>query len=522
MRPEILFPLFAPTTSLKGVGPRVAPLLDKLAGPVVRDVLFLKPHSIVRRTPATVSTAIDGQVMTFEVTIAGIEKPRGPSQPWRMRTFDQSGFISLVFFGSFGSSLEHRHPPNARRIVSGKVEQFRDEWQMVHPDYMVSPDKAGEIPVIEPIYPATQGLPARTVRRFACEALERAPEMPEWQDAAWLAREKFPTWREALAGLHEPETEADLSPLSPHLRRLAYDELLAQQLAMAQRKAERRKEPAARIAASQTAERIRADLPFAFTGAQTRSLEEIRADLAAGERMSRLIQGDVGSGKTVVAMCAMADVAEGGGQSALMAPTEILARQHYETIAGPLTAHGVGVILLTGRDKGAARADKLRGLASGAVKVAVGTHALFQDDVAFHQLHSPWLMSSTALGSASASGCRPRAGRRTFWPCRHADPAHPGAHPIRRPRRLPDRREAAGRTPVATRAAPMTRITEVEDGCATRSKGAPRLSGSARWSPNRTDRPQGRRDPRRRAQVYDRSPASGWCTAKWRRQPRTR
>jgi RecG-like helicase len=245
MRPEILFPLFAPITSLKGVGPRVAPLLEKLAGPVVRDVLFLKPHSIVRRTPATVSNAIDGEVMTFEVTIAGVDRPRGPNQPWRMRTFDQTGFLSLVFFGSFGASLEHRHPPNARRIVSGKVEQFRDEWQMVHPDYMLAPEKAGEIPDIEPIYPATQGLPARTVRKFAVEALERAPELPEWQDAAWLKRETLPTWREALVRLHEPESDADLSPLSPHLRRLAYDELLAQQLAMAQRKAERRREPAA-------------------------------------------------------------------------------------------------------------------------------------------------------------------------------------------------------------------------------------------------------------------------------------
>ena len=241
MRPEILFPLYAPIASLKGVGPRVAPLLEKLAGPIVRDVAFLKPHSLVRRTPATVSTAIDGQVMTFEVTIAGVERPRGPAQPWRVRAFDQTGFISLVFFGGVGSSLEQRHPANARRLVSGKVEQFRDEWQIVHPDYLLAADKAGEIPDIEPIYPATQGLPARTVRRFVGEALERTPELPEWQDAAWLARERFPTFRAALARLHAPEIEADLSPASPHYRRLAYDELLAQQLAMAQRRAERRR-----------------------------------------------------------------------------------------------------------------------------------------------------------------------------------------------------------------------------------------------------------------------------------------
>ena len=185
---------------------------------------------------------------------------------------------------------------------------------MVHPDYILDPEKAETIPDVEAIYPATQGLPARTVRRFALEALERAPELAEWQDGPWLARERFPPWREALGRLHNPESEADLSPLAAHMRRLAYDELLAQQLAMAQRKAERRKEPAAKIAASDVAAKIRADLPFAFTGAQERSLNEIRQDLAAGERMSRLIQGDVGSGKTVVAMCAMGRC--GGGRRA--------------------------------------------------------------------------------------------------------------------------------------------------------------------------------------------------------------
>ena len=370
MRPEILFPLFAPITSLKGVGPRVAPLLEKLAGPIVRDVAFLVPHSLVRRTPARLSSALDGQIMTFEVTIDNHQPSRVKSHPLRMRVSDETGFMTLVFFGRFGDQIEQRHPVGARRIISGKVDDGSFGRQMAHPDYMVAPEKRDEIPELEAIYPATEGLPPRRVRTFALEALERALELPEWQDAAWLRQERFPAWREALARLHAPESEADLSPTSLHLRRLAYDELLAQQLAMAQRKAERRKEPAAKIAPSDIAGNIRADLPFAFTGAQDRALAEIRADLSAGERMSRLIQGDVGSGKTVVAMCAMADVAGAGGQCALMAPTEILARQHYETISGPLTAHGVGVILLTGRDKGAGRAEKLRALASGAVKVA--------------------------------------------------------------------------------------------------------------------------------------------------------
>jgi ATP-dependent DNA helicase RecG len=463
MRPEILFPLFAPVTALKGVGPRVAPLLERLAGPLVRDVLWLQPHSLIVRTPAVLSAAVDGQVMTFEVVVDQHERPRSSAQPWRMRVSDPTGFMTLVFFGRFADQLEKKHPPGSRRIVSGKVEDQKFGRQMVHPDYLIEPGKADEIPELEPVYPATEGLPPRRVRGFALEALDRAPNLPEWQDPAWLARERFPSWRDALARLHAPQGEADLSPLAPHRRRLAYDELLAQQLAMAQRKAERRREPAARIAASDIAAALQRDLPFAFTGAQARCLAEIRDDFSAGERMSRLLQGDVGSGKTVVAMCAMADVAAGGGQSALMAPTEILARQHFETLQGPLIAQGVGVILLTGRDKGAARAEKLRALASGAVQVAVGTHALFQDDVAFHRLQLAVIDEQHRFGVAERQRLQAK-GQATHLLAMSATPIPRtleltlyGDLDVSRIDEKPP-----GRTPVATRTVPKTRIGDVE------------------------------------------------------------
>jgi ATP-dependent DNA helicase RecG len=462
MRPEILFPLYASITSLKGVGPRVAPLLERVAGPLVRDVLWLKPHSVVIRTPALLSDAIDGQIMTFDVVIQDYQRPRTAAQPWRVQAADATGLITLVFFGRFGDQLQQRHPIGARRIVSGKVEDTRFGRQMVHPDYIVAPDKAGEIPEVEAVYPATEGLPPRRVRGFAHEALDRAPALPEWQDPAFLAREGFPGWREALTRMHNPENDADLSPLRPHRRRLAYDELLAHQLAMAQRKAARRREPAARITPGGLAGKIRADLPFAFTGAQERALADIRADFAAGERMSRLIQGDVGSGKTVVAMCAMADVADTGGQSALMAPTEILARQHYETISGPLGDHGVGVVLLTGRDKGSARAEKLRALASGAAKVAVGTHALFQDEVAFHKLQLVVIDEQHRFGVAERQRLQAK-GEAVHLIAMSATPIPRtleltmyGDLDVSRIEEKPP-----GRTPVATRAVPMGRLDQI-------------------------------------------------------------
>jgi ATP-dependent DNA helicase RecG len=462
MRPEILFPLFAPVNTLKGVGPRVAPLLERVAGPIVRDVAFLKPHTVVRRTPAVLSAARDGEIMTFELVIEEHQKPRVNGQPWRIRASDPTGWITLVFFGRFGDGLEKRHPVGARRIVSGKVGDDKFGRQMVHPDYMADPEKAEEIPEIEPIYSATEGLPARRVRTFVLEALEKTPELPEWQDAAYLSRERFPAWREALARLHAPESEADLSPLTPHMRRLAYDELLAHQLAMAQRKAARRREPAATIAASDVAGRVQADLPFAFTGAQARALADVRADFGSGERMSRLVQGDVGSGKTVVAMCAMADVAAGGGQTALMAPTEILARQHYETISGPLSAHGIDVVLLTGRDKGKVRTEKLMALGSGQAAVAVGTHALFQDDVAFRKLQLVVIDEQHRFGVAERQRLQGK-GQATHLLAMSATPIPRtleltvyGDLDVSRIDEKPP-----GRTPVATRAVPMPRMGEV-------------------------------------------------------------
>ena len=462
MRPEILFPLYAPITTLKGVGPRVAPLLEKVAGPIVRDVAFLAPHSIVRRRPAQAGSAVEGEVQTFTVTIEAYVRPRGAA-PWRVRTFDGTGFLTLAYFGDVGSGMEKRHPVGAVRVVSGRVERFGAELQIAHPDYLVPVEQAGDIPEMEPIYPATAGLPARRVRHFALEALARTPDLPEWQDPAWRAREGFPSWREALARLHAPGGEADLEPKAAHRRRLAYDELLAHQLAMAQRKAERRSEPARPTAASALGNAVRAALPFRFTGAQDRALGDIRRDLAAGERMSRLIQGDVGSGKTVVAMTAMADVAAGGGQSALMAPTEILARQHYETIAGPLSDQGIAAILLTGRDKGAGRTEKLRALESGAAKVAVGTHALFQDEVRFERLELAVIDEQHRFGVAERQRLQAK-GEAVHLLAMSATPIPRtleltvyGDLDVSRIDEKPP-----GRTPVATRAAPMTRAHEVE------------------------------------------------------------
>jgi ATP-dependent DNA helicase RecG len=462
MRPEILFPLFAPSASLKGVGPKNAPLVEKLAGPLVRDLIFFPPQGLIHRRPTTTSAAREGEVQTFIVSVDAHFASTRIGQPYRIRTFDGTGFLTLAWFKGGGPHLAQQHPVGARRIVSGRLERFAGELQMPHPDYIVAEDQAGRIPEEEAVYPATAGLPARTVRRLVLEALARAPELPEWQDEAWLRRSGFAPWRAALEQLHTPHTEADLSLEAPHRRRLAYDELFAHQLALAQRKAARRSHPAPVIAPAAASDQIEAALPFSLTGAQARALTEIRADLTSGERMSRLLQGDVGAGKTVVALLAMADVAVAGFQSALMAPTEILARQHFETIAAPLRTGGIETVLLTGRDKGPGRTEKLRALAQGHAAVAVGTHALFQDDVAFHRLAFAVIDEQHRFGVSERQRLQVK-GEATHMLAMSATPIPRtleltvyGDLDVSRLDEKPP-----GRKPVATRAVPMPRIGEV-------------------------------------------------------------
>ncbi|SPU52582.1 ATP-dependent DNA helicase recG [Brevundimonas vesicularis] len=385
MRPQILFPLFAEVSTLKGVGPRVLPLLQKAAGPLVRDLLFLSPSGLIVRRPAEAASAVDGEVGVFTVTIDRLFTPSRPGAPLKVRASDPTGFVHLVWFGGSPQHIDRLLPRGETRLVAGKVERFNGEVQIVHPD-IVTLEKAADIPASEPVYPATQGLSSRQLRKLVQAALLAASDLPEWQDSAWLKKQNWLGWRAALDALHAPTAELDLSPDAPTRQRLAYDEFLAHQLALARRRRAREIRPAPVLAPGAASEHLLQALPFQLTNAQVQSVAEIRRDLASGQQMGRLLQGDVGSGKTAVAALALADAASSGFQSALMAPTEILARQHYEKLGPMLDAAGVAAVLLTGRDTPAQRREKLAALASGDAQVAIGTHALFQDAVRFDRL----------------------------------------------------------------------------------------------------------------------------------------
>jgi ATP-dependent DNA helicase RecG len=388
LRPDILFPLFAPVTTLKGLGPKLGKLTEKLVGPHVADLLWHLPTGIIdRRFAPEVANAPDNAIATLTVRVEHHSAPMNPRHPYKVRCRDDSGEIDLVFFHARGDWLLKQLPIGQQVVVSGKVEWFNGMPQMAHPDHIVPADAKGEFEPVEPVYPMTAGLASKVLRKAVASALAAAKELPEWQDAAWLARRGWPSWRDALATVHNPQDEADLSGMTPPRGRLAFDELLSNQLALALiRQHQRKLSGRSVVGDGRLRQRVTAALPFALTGAQAGALEEIYDDMRADRRMLRLLQGDVGSGKTVVALLAMLNAVEAGAQAALMAPTEILARQHFETLTPLAEAAGVRLAVLTGRDKGKARAAIHERLAAGEIDIIVGTHALFQEDVAFRDL----------------------------------------------------------------------------------------------------------------------------------------
>ena len=387
-RPEILFPLFADMETLEGVGPKTARAMESLGVTRPKDLLFLLPHSgIDRSRRQSVRDVVPPTVLTVEVEVGAHFPPRTKGKPYRVMVRDTQLEWALVFFHARGEYLQKLLPTGQRRIVSGRIELFDGIAQMVHPDHVLRVEEAGDLPAYEPVYPLTAGVTQRVVAKAAEGAVARAPDLPEWIDPGLKAREGWPDWRVAISAVHRPGGAAALAPTDPARARLAYDELFAHQLTLSLARASLRKSKGVNTRGTGLLQaQVLRGLPYAPTSAQTRAVSEIAADMAAPLRMNRLLQGDVGSGKTLVAFLALLIAAEAGGQGVMMAPTEILARQHYEGLAPLAAAAGVRLELLTGRDKGAERAAKLRDLAGGQIAMLVGTHAVFQKDVAFHDL----------------------------------------------------------------------------------------------------------------------------------------
>jgi ATP-dependent DNA helicase RecG len=465
MRDERLFPLFQPVDSLPGIGPKLKPAFERLIdGETVWDLLLHLPEKwLDRRVRESFDRTVPGEVATVRGEVHGYKAPYSDRAPHRIQLFDGTGFLTLTYFRAEPRWLQGQFPVGKERIVSGLVTDYQGERQMSHPDYVMDPGKGEVPPPVEPIYPLTAGLTNRRMHQAARAALDLlTDELPEWIDEGLITRYHWSGFRAALAGLHTPE-EYEPDQFEACRRRLAYDEALARETVFAfARKARTRKAAPALESSNDALNAVAGTLPYRMTNAQRHSIGEIVEDIAKPHPMRRMLQGDVGAGKTLVAMMAAVKAVSAGYQAAFMAPTEVLARQQYESVSRLLAPLGYEVAALTGRDKGAARNGTLMALADGSIQIVVGTQALFQEAVRFHKLGIIVVDEQHRFGVAD----RMRLVEKATAPHMLVM----SATPI--PRTLAQAvhgdldisildEKPAGRQPIETRAIPDTRIDEV-------------------------------------------------------------
>ncbi len=389
MRPPFLYPLFALPLSINGVGEKYAKLLQNLGIFKIVDLLWHLPYAVNnRRRLHSLREFKSGEINTLAVTVVDHIAPKSRKQPYVVLAQDtEQHELAIVFFKVYPESIKKNFPIGATKIVSGKAEFFNGRWQMSHPDFAVDIENSWQIPETEPVYGLTAGITNKFICRLMYHALKAVPEMPEWLEPNFQKTHQLPDFRTALEQVHHPSSASVLAPESPAHTRLAYDELLANQLALALVREKVKKQAGRKIAGNGLLRRQIIDkLPFKLTSAQEKVLKEIFADQSSENRMLRLLQGDVGSGKTIVALLTMLNAVECGAQAAIMAPTEILAKQHFDTIAPMLENIGLKAALLTGRVKGKARTQLLQELKNGKINILIGTHALFVEDVTFKDL----------------------------------------------------------------------------------------------------------------------------------------
>lgn len=459
MRPDVLNPLFAEVETLPRVGPQVAKLLKRLDVTRMVDLLYHLPTGVIERVRARAAApSLLGCNVILELTPFQTREPRSGRGPMRVFASDADGnSISLIYFNNPGWAKKSL-PMGEKKTVTGKLEAYGDEWQIIHPEVLEA-DKGSELSIREPVYGLTEGLTNKRLRELAAFAVERAPELPEWIEPSLAAREAWRPWRSAVAEAHrDPGTE------NPR-RRLAYDEVFANQLALLLlRQSSRRNKGVALAGDGRLIGKLR--LPYQLTGAQRRVIEEIRGDMAQTAPMLRLLQGDVGSGKTLVALMSMLTAIESGAQAALLAPTEILARQHHATLLKQLDSIGVRVAILTGREKGKARESVLMGLADGSIDILVGTHAIFQEKVNYKSLGLAVIDEQHRFGVSQRLLLTSKAERPPHLLVMTATPiprtltlTQYGEMDVSRIDEMPP-----GRTPVETRVISEERLSEVVDG----------------------------------------------------------
>ena len=465
-RPEALFQLFTPTTSIKGVGPRISDFISKLAGPNIIDLLWHLPTGIIdRRYSPDLTEAKAARVVSLTLRIDKHIPPpvKNKRIPYRVNCSNSSGNVTIVYFHSKEDYLRKSLPIGETRIISGRLELFDGSFQITHPDIISPISDRDKVLKIHPTYSLTEGISQNTIRKVINEALHRLPNLPEWLDSNLLDKCGWPSWSEAILNVHNPATYVELDANSAARQRLAYDELLASQLAIyLMRDRERKRLGKKTLGNGNLRRKLIQILTYKLTACQQSAIEQIIDDMSSETRMLRLLQGDVGSGKTIVSLFAMLNAVETKQQAVLMAPTEILAQQHYETLVPLVEKMGVSIILLTGRNTSTKRKLILEDISSGKTSIIIGTHALFQNDVIFKNLAIAVVDEQHRFGVQQRLLLAEKG--------KSVDVLLMTATPIPRTLMLAYygdldesqlREKPAGRIPIDTRAIPLSRIDEV-------------------------------------------------------------
>ena len=380
MRPELLNPLFASISNFYGIGPKLSQWIQSLCGARVIDVLMHLPTGLNVR-PIMMTFPNEPMLGTLQITVTNHKIPRLKRLPFVIEATSPIGEVQIIFFHYHIASLTKKIAIGSTLWISGHFIPEGQILKITHPDY-VEVDKS-KIPTFETVYPLKAGANGKVIRRLIQQILPTLPELPEEIDLDMLRRKKWPSWKSAICQVHQPQCPEDLFALAPARERLAFDELFVNQIALHLVRRHNKKQQGLALPQKN---KIDLKLPFSLTNAQEKCLSEIRQDLASTQKMVRLLQGDVGSGKTIVALLAALQTIENHTQVAFLAPTDILARQHFEKIKALCVAHNIHIELLTAQIKGKKRTQILTDLSNGKIDIIIGTHALLENNVVFYKL----------------------------------------------------------------------------------------------------------------------------------------
>ena len=388
MRPAYLDLLLSPINKLKGVGPKIENIINKLGINLNIHFLWHFPYKIIeKKYYENIHDAPLNQFVTLKIEVIKHYPSKFRRQPYRVSCLANETAIDIVYFNARHPVIRSILPHKSFKMISGKLEFFKNKFQITHPSNIENVTDIQLLREKEPVYSLTAGLNMKTFIKLSNQVLDSIPNLKEWIEERLLLKYNFISWKEAIEKLHNPEIEDTYSEKNIFRRRLAFDELLAHQLAICIiRTIDNKKISVVFKNNNKLKNDLIKNLEFKLTNSQINVVDEIQKDLVSNKQMIRLLQGDVGSGKTIVALISMLTVIESGYQVTLMAPTSILAYQHYENISKLILNLPIEIDILTGKDKGKKRIEKLDRIKDGKTQIIIGTHALIQEGVNFKKL----------------------------------------------------------------------------------------------------------------------------------------